>query len=288
MTAETQVIDDQRQCVPMPVNPAPTKEPLWKPSTATGVSHYLGDHKAITRTAFGQKIFVDTRDVGITPHLLMDGMWEPAVSEVFKHIVGSGMVVVDIGANIGWYTLLAAFRVGEKGRVIAFEPNTDLVNLLYRSIEVNGFGGTVTVEETGVMDRSCTLEFYKWANHQASSNFFWNSPSRAQHDTTETMQVNCVSLDDYFREHPCSRVDVIKIDAEGSEPKIIAGAENTLRANPLVRILMEFNPAYRDTIERLMLMGFRVAAIEEDASLTFMSLTNILKRPLWSTLLFTR
>ena len=153
-------------------------------------------------TAFGQKIFVDTRDIGLTPHILVDGMWEPAVLEVFRRVVGGGMTVVDIGANIGWYSLLAASRVGEKGSVIAFEPNEDLVRLLRRSAEVNGFGGRLTVVEKGVMEKNCLLEFYKWANHQASSNFFWNSPSREQHDTTETVKVECVSLDEYFREHP--------------------------------------------------------------------------------------
>lgn len=198
------------------------------------------------------------------------------------------MTVVDIGANIGWYSLLAASRVGEKGAVIAFEPNEDLVRLLRRSAEVNGFGGRVTVEEKGVMEKNCTLEFYKWANHQASSNFYWNSPSREQHDSTETVTVECVSLDDYFREHPRSRVDVIKIDAEGSEPRIIAGADFTLHVNPFVKIFMEFNPSYRETIETLLRKGFRAAAIEDDATLTFMDIEHVLKRPLWSTLFFTR
>jgi FkbM family methyltransferase len=261
---------------------------IWHSTATPGKSHYLGDHVAIALTAYGQKIFVDTRDIGLTPHVLVDGMWEPAVSEAFRRTVGPGMTVVDVGANIGWYSLLAASRVGEKGTVIAFEPNEDLVKLMRRSAEVNGFGSRMIAVEKGVMEKSCVLEFYKWANHQASSNFFWKTPSREQHDTAETIEVNCVSLDDYFRENPRSRVDVIKIDAEGSEPRVIAGADFTLHINPQVKIFMEFNPSYRDTIENLLRKGFRAAAIEENASLTFLNIEQILKRPMWSMLFFTR
>ena len=261
---------------------------IWHPSSVQRASHYLGDHQAIATTVFGQKIFVDTRDIGLTPHILVDGMWEPAVTEVFQRAVGGGMTVVDIGANIGWYSLLAASRVGEKGTVIAFEPNEDVVKLLRKSVEVNGLGNRLTVVEKGVMEKTCTLSFHKWAHHQASSNFFWNSPTRELGDFTQTVDVECVSLDDYFREHPRSRVDVIKIDAEGSEPRILAGADFTLHVNPFVRIFMEFHPSYRPAIESLLRKGFRMAAIEEDATLTFLDLDQVETRPAFSMLFFSR
>lgn len=261
---------------------------IWQPSNAPHSSHYLGDHLAITTTEFGQKIYVDTRDIGLTPHILVDGMWEPAVTEVFRRVVCGGMTVIDIGANIGWYSLLAGSRVGPKGTVIAFEANEDIARLLRKSVEVNGLGDRMIVEEKGVMDRNCTLNFYKWAHHQASSNFFWNSPTREMHDATQTVEVECVSLDEYFREHPRSRVDVIKIDAEGSEPQIIAGADFTLHINPALKIFMEFHPSYSPAIESLLRKGFHMAAIEEDSTLTFLDIDQVQNRPAWSTLFFTR
>ena len=66
------------------------------------------------------------------------------------------------------------------------------------------------------------------------------------------------------------------------------GADFTLHVNPFVKIFMEFNPSYRETIESLLRKGFRAAAIEDDATLTFLDIENVLKRPMWSMLFFTR
>ncbi|RPH96035.1 FkbM family methyltransferase [candidate division KSB1 bacterium] len=251
-------------------------------------SHYLGDHMAITSTIYGHKIFVDTRDISLAPHILVDGKWEMGVTEVFRRLIRGGMTVVDIGANFGWYTLIAASLVGPKGHVIAFEPNPDVHNLLHRSLEVNGYQSYTTLERKGVMEVPKVLTFHKWARHQASGNFFWGNPSPVHNDTTEAIQVECTSLDEYFREHPRGRVDVIKIDAEGSEPQIIDGADFTLHVNPRIQLLLEYNSLVRPTAEKLMRKGFRMAHIEDDASLRFMNLDQLDQSHNWHMLLFTR
>lgn len=100
---------------------------------------YLGDHRFLTTTAHGQKIYLDTRDVSVAPHVILGGMWEPAVTDRVLACVRPGMRAVEVGCNQGWYTLLIARQVGPEGRVIAFEANPDLVKLVAASASINGY-----------------------------------------------------------------------------------------------------------------------------------------------------
>ena len=99
---------------------------------------YLGDHTSLCRVLGRYKMFVDTRDIGIASHLLLDGFWEMWVTEEMLRHVRQGMTVLDIGANLGYFSLLLADLTGPRGRVIAFEPNPLMSSLARRSIEVNG------------------------------------------------------------------------------------------------------------------------------------------------------
>lgn len=69
---------------------------------------YLGNNKALTKTVFGHKIVVDTRDMSLAPHILLDGEWEAWIVRVFLTFVKPGMNVIDVGSNVGFYSLLAA------------------------------------------------------------------------------------------------------------------------------------------------------------------------------------
>ena len=79
-------------------------------------SIYLGNNIALTKTIYGQKMYVDTRDQSLTPHILLDGDWEGNITKVFLANVKSGMHVVDIGANVGYYSLLAGRKIGKNGK----------------------------------------------------------------------------------------------------------------------------------------------------------------------------
>ena len=80
------------------------------------------------------RMYLDTRDTGVAPHLIMNGVYEEFETQVFRSMVKPGMVVLDVGANIGYYTLIAADLVGEQGRVYAFEPHPSNYDLRVRNI----------------------------------------------------------------------------------------------------------------------------------------------------------
>jgi FkbM family methyltransferase len=234
---------------------------------------YLGNNTGLTTTVFGQKIFVDTRDTCLTPHIVMDGEWEMWITSVFRSIVRQGMTVVDIGANCGWYTLLGANLVGSQGKVYAFEPNSDCCTLLKKTLSVNGLSDRVTVVEQGVVEASGERTFYKPPAYNASAAFH---PLRQDNlGEIESTAIPCTSLDDYFRPLDYPAIDVIKIDAEGSEPMVIQGAQAVLRSNPRIRLLIEYWSSHRAAMESLVALGFRMAVILETSEIIPISVNQL-------------
>lgn len=228
---------------------------------------YLGDHRALTRTVYGHKLFLDTRDVSLTPHLLLDGYWESWVTEVFMRLVRPGMTVVDVGANVGWYSLLAAMLVGPEGRVFSFEADPDTHRLLSDSLEVNGFRGRTVVEQVAVADSPGEVGFHRFLNHRGSNSIRQSEDDAAEFgDSLELITVPSVSLDAYFADSDVS-IDVLKIDAEGAEPAIVAGAQRLLAATPGLQVLIEYEARNRPALESLLELGYSLSRIDEGARL---------------------
>lgn len=249
---------------------------------------YLGDNVALTRTTFDHKIYVDTRDISLTPHILLDGYWEMWITKVFMRLVQPGMTVVDIGANIGYYSLIAGTQVGPGGKVISFEANPQVFRLLANSMEINGFLDRAELVNKGVMDKPGELTFYKLANHHGSSGFFIDPATVSQfRDSTEKLAVPCLSLDEYFGARDL-RLDVVKIDAEGAEPAIIAGATTVLTRNPAIKILMEYTPVNRAAVDTLLSMGFKMWNIGYDATLAPVTVEELDRRADLSMIYFSR
>jgi len=204
---------------------------------------YLGNNRALTRTVWGHKMFLDTRDVSLTPHLLLDGYWEMWITKFFMGIIREGMTIVEVGSNIGYYTLLAASRVGVHGKVYVFEANPSVFEILYRNMEINGFLDRVSLVNKAVMDKSGCVKFHRRKYHQGSGSIVPYSDNflREIRDESETIEVEAISLDEYFADQNF-KIDVIKIDAEGVEPSIFKGMKGLLSRNRDIKIICEFTP----------------------------------------------
>ena len=111
---------------------------------------YLGDHQALTRILGRYKLYVDTRDIGIASHLMLDGYWEMWVTEAMMRLLRRGAVVADVGANLGYFTVLMADLTGADGHVLSFEPNPQLAPLVRKSVEINGFAGFTRCYDCGL------------------------------------------------------------------------------------------------------------------------------------------
>ena len=235
---------------------------------------YLGQNVALTKTIYGHKIYVDTRDCSLTPHLLLDGYWEQWITNVFRTLVRPGMKVIDVGANVGWYSLLAADLIGPSGRLVSFEANPELSELTYRNLMVNGFMDRSTIVPSAVFSECKQIDFKICNRNIGSSGIFVTPESAAAfNDSVRVLSVNAVTLDSYFPAG--TKIDFIKIDAEGAEPFVLKGATRLLRENPHIQVMMEFAPAMitgaYGSIEKfydeLKAYGFTIFRIEHDSSL---------------------
>ncbi len=204
---------------------------------------YIGDQVVLTRTLFGHLIYVDASDLNIAPSLLMRGIWEPHVTRALLAELRPGMRYVEVGSNCGYFTLLAGERVGPQGRGFAFDANRRLVDLTRRSLRVNGMYW-MSVEPSAVSDRCGTAALHVRAHELGSANLYTaKHPDSDPSDITqaETIEVPITTLDDFFAADPAP-VDVLRIDAEGSEPAILRGARKLLARSPNAKILLEFYP----------------------------------------------
>jgi FkbM family methyltransferase len=145
-----------------------------------------------------------------------------------KAFLQPGMKVIDIGANYGYYTILASQKVGTAGKVWAFEPGADAAALLRQSIEVNG-AANVRLIEKALGDESSV----GWLTNHASPEY--NAVLDEFAEGARSVVID--SLDNLDREENFTGIDFIKIDAEGFEEKVITGGlELFRRENPLVMI----------------------------------------------------
>jgi FkbM family methyltransferase len=205
---------------------------------------YLGDHTLMTRTVFGHVLYLDTRDDSLLPALVLRGVWEPNVTRVMLRLLRPGMRIVEVGANVGYYTVLAASCVGPAGSVTAFEANPAIAERLRRAVVVNGYQWWTRVVESAVADREGQATLHVLARHQGSS-----SLARQGADVLEgwgevphPLTVPATTLDAFLGPDP-SPVDLLKIDAEGWEPAIFDGMRGVLAGSPQLRAVIEFTPA---------------------------------------------
>src|SRR5690349_6453088 len=119
----------------------------------------LNDRIILARILGKHKIFLRAEDLGFACHLMLDGFWEMWLTQFLARQVEAGMTVIDVGANFGYYTLLFSEGVGERGRVLAVEPNPLAIHLLERTVALNGFSGRAEIipnalgerHETGIL-----------------------------------------------------------------------------------------------------------------------------------------
>ena len=183
------------------------------------------------------QIYARPADYFIGGAIIRDQVYEPHITRLLTDLLRPGHTFIDVGANIGYFTLLAAALVGEPGRVIAFEPNPQNCELLRRSIAANAFGN-ITLHQNAVAETEAEFLFdtvgYSSNGRLLPGREAGQPPGRAGQ-----YPVQAVTLDHALSD--LAQIDVIKIDAEGSEPRVLAGMATILaRHRPI--ILTEFAP----------------------------------------------
>lgn len=183
----------------------------------------------------GLTLYLDPRDEVITRMILHDGTWEPSETAVLRSLLRRGDTFIDVGANIGWHTLIAAKAVGPEGHVIAFEPAPVSFEILRHNAEVNGCRNAILVPKA-LSDKPGSVRLHL-SDTNKGHNTILDEPG-----LKETIDVEAVPLDDYMKD-VAREVALVKIDVEGAEGLVLEGMRETLRKHPQMAILMEFYPA---------------------------------------------
>ena len=146
-----------------------------------------------------------------------------------QKILKGGMNVIDVGANIGVYTVLAAEKVGKNGKVIAIEPETENYKRLIENIQLNNFRNVIS-QNIGLTDHEGFEKLY-FSSFVGHSLIF-------QEDKNSYIKVPVKTIDKLVEELNLKKIDIIKIDTEGSELPVLKGAEKTLKSNPNLKLII--------------------------------------------------
>ncbi|RBM07048.1 FkbM family methyltransferase [Novacetimonas cocois] len=198
------------------------------------------DDAILCRVLCKYKMFVNPEDRGLSPHLILDGYWEMAVTEVMIDLVREGMTAIDVGANLGYFSVLLADLVGPDGKAIVAEPNPRMASLLTQSIRVNAFDSRVELVTDAITAESgqeMTLTIPR--NFPQNGAVHYGAPHSGGDDNSTSVRVRTRTLDDIVGDRP---VDFIKIDVEGSEQAVWAGMQGILGRGKPLSIILEFTP----------------------------------------------
>jgi FkbM family methyltransferase len=232
---------------------------------------FVDETTIATRTVFGHTLYLDARDTSLRPALVRRGYWEPAVTRVLRRLLRPGQHVVEIGGNVGYYSVLFASGVTATGRVTTFEPNPRMVDLLRRSVAANEKQSIVHIEPLAVSDRPGRVTLHALAKQQGSSSLYaFTAAELAEgHDRATSIEVEATSLDAFVGDEQ-PPPDLVKIDAEGAEPAIVAGMERLIARAPRLQVVLEFRPDIlgraghdpRAFLTKLAQLGFRLHLID--------------------------
>lgn len=164
----------------------------------------------------------------------LTGWLDMESTTALRDFVKLGSTVLDVGAHVGYYTLLLSRLVGPQGRVVAFEPDPLNLDLLRKNLSARK-AWNVAALQTAVSDRTGAATLYRAAG---SGNHSLLPYTKA----IEEISVGCTTIDDYAEENRIGPVAFVKVDVEGAEPLVLRGMRRTLERSPSLAMLIEYNP----------------------------------------------
>lgn len=229
-----------------------------------GLYRWLNDirsHGVVCIDCQGSKMFINSDDTGVSTALFGAGVYEPFTTGIIKGLVAPGTHFVDIGANVGYYTLIAARQAGKRGHIYAFEPDPYNYDLLQRNVEVNHYEN-VTPARLGLSNKKGRATLYLQKDNLGA-----HSLSNHHLRTDRSVEIATATVDELFGE---GRVDVIKMDVEGAEGLVLEGARQVLKKQKPT-IVMEYAPYLItgmggdpwDILGQIRGLGYQIRAIDD-------------------------
>ena len=223
-------------------------------------------------------------DMGLSRELILHGIRERDAVEYLRPLLPGFRVILEIGANQGYYAILEARQTPPEAKIYAFEPHPDNVRTLQLNIELNRCAGKfVEVLQGAVSDQCGTAEL----NVHGLSN--WHSLSRVELPKggwQKTLRVETVTLDEFCRRRGITAVDFVRMDVEGHEAAVVDGAAHILKLSPACVVFIELHSGLLREIgrsseallEQMKVLGFtRVTVCGKGRNLPGASLDNLIR-----------
>jgi FkbM family methyltransferase len=223
----------------------------------------MGARRGTAQLPWGLPLEVGADEaIGFT--ILTTGVFDPCVTETIQRLIDPGELVVDVGANVGYMTSLAAVRAGPGGRVMAFEPHPVVFELLTANIARWNGAAVAPVEphRLALSDHAGTAQLN--AGHSFHANMGLSSLQDASEATSEDvlMPVEVKRLDEVIGDE---RIGLMKIDVEGHEPGVLRGSQRLLESGLIRDVIFEDHHPYPDDSTRLVEeAGYRLFSLSND------------------------
>ena len=219
---------------------------------------------------FDHWLILNPKDKVMSNEFFIHGIFEEFEISLFSSVLKKGFTVFDIGANVGYYTLLAASKVGELGQVYAFEPEQENFEILNKNITLNGYHN-VKLMKYAVSDENGHVEMSLSTDNMGDHR---THKSENAVEGRHSYQVKAVALDSLF-EDEATFPDVIKMDIQGFEYFALQGMKELINRTSSLILLSEFWPygmsvasgedSPRLFCEILKSSGFKVFQIDESS-----------------------
>ncbi|HRO32767.1 MAG TPA: FkbM family methyltransferase [Brevundimonas sp.] len=196
---------------------------------------YLGPDQALVKLDNGLFLYVDPQDDHMSARIIADGHWESWVHACVLGLLKSGDRVIEVGANLGYYAVAMAQKVGPGGFLTSFEANPRIAALTQKSLAFNGFAARSRVIPQAALNEPGEISFV--VSRRNSGGGFVTYWEGQPYEDGVVLKVPAVRLDDTVS----GPIDMIRIDAEGSEPFILRGAEAILKANRDIVLCLEWS-----------------------------------------------
>ena len=194
------------------------------------ISKYHGIHQ---KEIQGSKILLDLDDPLSVRDLFFEGLHGYAVTSCFYNEVERGMTIFDIGASVGYYTLIAARLTGEGGSVFSFEPSDKNCELIRKNIELNTYKN-ITVINKAVGEKTKKGKLFINPYESADNRII------ELNDQRETVDIEIISLDGFVKKNNVEP-NFVKIDVQASEYLVLDGMSNLLKSKRPLKLIIEFS-----------------------------------------------
>ena len=238
----------------------------------TRLTTYLGDGIALTYLLDETPIFVNSNDFGGPANFVNGGRYEEENLEVLLSFVESNTVFLDIGANLGFFSLQIGRRITRHGKVLAFEPHPRLIELFRRSAFLNGLSHAITCFPFGLSSTDASVEFKYPIGHLGGGSLLHSSDTAVTIVKSEVKRLDSALAQDFS-------CDLVKIDVEGHEIDVLRGMTRVIEKSPRIKIL--FEKLSTDVGTELALegffqdVGFELYTVHGDSSLRPLSVGHL-------------